>query len=163
VIYFFDTSALVKRYALEDGRKWVQSVTDPVVANPIYIARIAGAEGIAAFMKKVRDGKIISADADRFMSDFRFDFANQYQIIEITESVVARAMALIQSHKLRGYDGVQLAVALTVNDLMLSIGMPRGMSSLPLVSADDDLNAAAAAEGLMVEDPRGQDADDRVP
>src|SRR6266446_5631640 len=106
-IYFFDSSALVKRYALEDDRKWVQDVTDPVAANPIYIARIAGAETIAAFMKKVRETKMPPSDAARFISDFRLDFASQYQIIEITAPVVARAMGLIESHKLRGYDGVQ--------------------------------------------------------
>ena len=143
----------------------MQTITDPVAANPIYIARIAGAEGVAAFMKKVREGEMVSADAIRVISDFKFDFSNQYRIIEITDTVIARAMALIESHKLRGYDGVQLAVALEVNDLIYSTGMPAiGPSMLSLVSADDDLNIAASAEGLMVEDPRGHlDADDKVP
>jgi len=108
---------------------------------------------------------MVSADAIRVISDFKFDFSNQYRIIEITDTVIARAMALIESHKLRGYDGVQLAVALEVNDLIYSTGMPAiGPSMLSLVSADDDLNIAASAEGLMVEDPRGHlDADDKVP
>lgn len=154
-LYFFDTSALVKRYALEDGRIWVQAITDPAAANQIYVARIAGAEGTAAFMRKVRDGKILATDAAKFISDFRLDFANQYQIIEITDVVIARAMALIESYQLRGYDGVQLAVALEVNDLIMSSGMPAvGVSSLRLVSADDELNLAAAAEGLIVENPQ---------
>src|SRR6266850_4794125 len=99
-IYFFDSSALVKRYALEDGRRWVQAITDPTAANPIYIARIAGAETLAAFTRKVRETKILAADAARFISDVRLDFDSQYQIIEITAAVVARAMALIESHKL---------------------------------------------------------------
>lgn len=164
-LYFFDTSALVKRYALEDGRIWVQGVTDPAVANQIYVARIAGAEGVAAFMKKVREREIVVADAARFISDFRLDFASQYQIIEITDVVVARAMALIESHQLRGYDGVQLAVALEVNDLIMSTGMPAvGVSALTLVSADDDLNRAASSEGLSVENPRAHvHPDDTTP
>jgi len=162
---YFDTSALVKRYALEDGRRWVQAVTDPSAANPIYIARIAGAEGVAAFMKKAREGEIASADAARVIADFRFDFANQYQTLEITDTVIARAMTLIESHKLRGYDGVQLAVALELNDLTLAAGIAAsGASVLSLVSADDDLNVAAGAEGLIVEDPRSHlDAKDKVP
>ena len=163
-IYFFDSSALVKRYALEDGRKWVQAITDPVAANPIYIARIAGAETLAAFMKKVRETKILAADAAKFISDFRLDFAHQYQIIEITDPVVARAMTLIEAHKVRGYDGVQLAVALELNDLILSTGMSViGVPALTLVSADDELNQAAASEGLMVDDPRDHlHADDKT-
>ncbi|HWN10911.1 MAG TPA: type II toxin-antitoxin system VapC family toxin [Pyrinomonadaceae bacterium] len=160
-LYFFDTSALVKRYALEDGRIWVQAVTAPAAGNPIYIARIAGAETVAAFMKKVRDRKIAVADVAKFISDFRLDFANQYQIIEITDAVVTRAMVLIESHKLRGYDGVQLAAALELNDLVLSSGMPAvGVSALTLVSADDELNQAALSEGLLVEDPRARVAPD---
>jgi predicted nucleic acid-binding protein len=154
-IYFFDSSALVKRYALEDGRKWVQAITDPAVANRIHVARIAGAEVIAAFMRKVRGGETTAAVAAKLIADFRLDFASQYQIIEITDVVVARAMMLIESRKLRGYDGVQLAVALELNDLMLAAGMPvLGVSALTLVSADDELNSAGVAEGLILEDPR---------
>jgi predicted nucleic acid-binding protein len=164
-IYFFDSSALVKRYALEDGRRWVQAVTDPTAANPIYIARIAGAETLAAFMKKVRETKILAADAAKCISDFRLDFVNQYQIIEITGAVVDRAMTLIESRKLRGYDGVQLAAALEVNDLILSTGMSLiGVPALTLVSADAELNEAGASEGLMVVDPRRHlHPDDRTP
>lgn len=153
-IYFFDTSALVKRYALEDGRKWVQGLTEPAATNRIYIARITGAEVIAAIMQNLRVGHTTSADATKGIADFRFDFANQYQVIEITDAVVARAMALIESHKLRGYDGVQLATALEVNNLILSTGLPAvGVSALTLASADGDINVAARVEGLRVENP----------
>lgn len=154
-IYFFDSSALVKRYALEEGRKWVQAITNPAVANRIHIARIAGAEVISAFMRKVRGGGTTATVAAKLIADFRLDFDSQYQIIEITEVVIARAMTLIESHKLRGYDGVQLAAALELNDLVLSAGMPiLGVPALTLASADGDLNSAGVAEGLILEDPR---------
>jgi predicted nucleic acid-binding protein len=164
-LYFFDTSALVKRYALEDGRKWVQGLTDPAISNQIYIARITGAEVIAAIMQNVRERHTTSADATKVIADFRFDFANQYQVVEITEAVVARAMALIESYKLRGYDGVQLATALELNDLILSTGLPAaGGSALSLASADGDINLAAAAEALSVENPQTYlHPDDKTP
>lgn len=164
-IYFFDTSALVKRYALEDGRKWVQGLTDPAAPNRIYVARITGAEVIAAIMQNLRKGHTTSADAAKGIADFRFDFANQYQIIEITNAVVARAMALIEAHKLRGYDGVQLAAALELNDAILSTGLSAvAASSLTLASADGDINLAAPAEGLNVEDPHTYlHPDDKTP
>ena len=143
----------------------MQNVTDPAAGNRIHVARIAGAEVTAAIMRKVRNGEVTAADAIRIVADFRHDFANQYQIIEINEVVILRAMALIESHRLRGYDGVQLAAALELNDLISSIGMPAAVAStLTLVSADDDLNLAAIAEGLMLEDPRSHlDVDDKVP
>jgi predicted ATP-dependent endonuclease of OLD family len=50
---------------------------------------------------------------------------------------------------------VQLAAALEVNDLIMSTGMRAvGVSALTLVSADNELNLAAAAEGLIVENPQ---------
>jgi predicted nucleic acid-binding protein len=153
-IYFFDTSALVKRYALEDGRLWVQSITDPAAANRIYVARITGAEVIAAIKLKERERHITAADAAKVIADFRYDFVNQYQIIEITDAVVTRAMSLIETHVLKGYDGVQLAAAVEINNLITAIGMPAaGVPALTLVAADKQLNTAAVAEGLTVENP----------
>lgn len=164
-IYFFDTSALVKRYALEDGRKWVHGITDPAVANRIYVARITGAEVIAAIRKNVRDGDTSPADAAKVIADFRYDFANQYQIIEVTDTVVARAMALIESRTLKGYDGVQLAAAVEIDNLISAIGVQTaGALSLTLVSADKQLNRAAASEGLTVENPENHlHPDDKTP
>jgi len=64
-------------------------------------------------------------------------------------------MALIEAYKLRGYDGVQLAAALEVNDLVIALGMAVvGVSALTLVSADNDLNLAATGERLIVENPQ---------
>jgi hypothetical protein len=58
-------------------------------------------------------------------------------------------MLLAETHGLRGYDAMQLATALEVNTLRIVSGLP----PLTLVSADVELNAAAIAEGLTVEDP----------
>lgn len=86
--YYFNSSALVKRYVNETGTAWVISITD----------------------------------------------------------------SLAEAHDLRGYDATQLAAAMDVNAYGLASGMPK----LILVSADSDLNAAAAAEGLNVDDPNAR-------
>jgi predicted nucleic acid-binding protein len=59
------------------------------------------------------------------------------------------AIDLTRRHKLRGYDAVQLASALTANSAL----MAEGFSGLVFVSADDDLLVAANAESLAVENP----------
>jgi uncharacterized protein len=163
-VYFFDSSALVKRYTPEDGTKWVQALTDPAVGNDIYIARITGAETIAAIRKKVRNRQVDESDAKKVITDFRRDFTNQYQIIEITDQVVSRAMSLIESHILAGYDGVQLAASMEINDELLAIGMPVvGVPALTLISADNQLTTAAGEEGLVVEDPNKHPSpDDKI-
>jgi len=50
--YFFDSSALVKRYVREKGTDLVKAIIDPDAANEIYIARISGAEVVAAIARR---------------------------------------------------------------------------------------------------------------
>jgi predicted nucleic acid-binding protein len=160
-VYFFDSSALVKRYVDEDGSGWVRAITDPAALNDIHVSRITGAEVLAAVTKRKRQGDISAAEAARFIADFRHDFARQYLPIEVTGAVVAHAMDIIESHPLKGYDAVQLATALAVSGHLAALGAatPRGSVTsssfmLSFVTADDALDKAAIAEGLIVENPR---------
>jgi hypothetical protein len=58
-------------------------------------------------------------------------------------------MVVAPKHRLRAYDAVQLAVALEVQRLQQNAGL----GPVVLVSSDRNLNAAAEADGLSVEDP----------
>jgi uncharacterized protein len=147
--YFCDSSAIVKRYVTEIGSAWVVSITAPVVGNDIHLVRITGVEVVSAITRVSRSGRISVAEAANSISDFRSDFANQYQIVEVTHGLLNRAMTLAETHALRGYDAVQLAAALEVNAHYIGRGEP----PVTLVSADVELNTAAAAEGLAVDDP----------
>ena len=156
-LYFFDSSALVKRYAAEAGSTWVGQVTDPKSGNKIYIATITGVEVISAVMKKVRVTKspLAPGDAQKAIADFRHDFGSQYELLSVTDSLVKRAMALPEKYKLRGYDAVQLAAALIINAESVQQGIPAtGVPPLVLVASDDDLLKAAEAEGLAIDNPR---------
>jgi uncharacterized protein len=154
-IYYFDSSGLVKRYVSEVGSSWVISLTDPAAGNHIYVASITGVEVPAAINKRVRPGDINAADAATAIANFEYDLANQYNTLEVTETLLKNAAALTSKYKLRAYDAVQLAAAMEINQQLLALGMPAaGMPALTLISADGDLNNAAAAEGLNVDDPR---------
>ncbi len=67
----------------------------------------------------------------------------------MTPELLDEAMRLGNAHSLRAYDAVQLAVALEVN----RSHQADGFAPVTLISADRDLNAAAIAEGVTVEDP----------
>lgn len=69
--------------------------------------------------------------------------------VDLTPRLMARAMGRAETHALRGYDAVQCAVAVEIH----CARQARGMPVLTLVSADAALHTAAAAEGLLVEDP----------
>lgn len=147
-VYFFDSSAIVKQYVSEVGSTWVRSITDSQAANRIYLAGITGPEVVAAVVRRQRAGSISAENAAAVLSDFRQDFAAAYRVVHVSAVLVVRAMNVAERHGLRGYDAVQLAAALRVNDECQALGLP-----LTLVSADGELNDAARADGLMVEDP----------
>ncbi len=147
--YFFDSSAIVKRYLVEVGTPWVTAIVDLAAGNRVYLARITFVEVISAITRKVRGSGLSSAGATKEISDFRQDFANEYFIIELNPTLIESAADLAESHALRAYDAVQLTAALTINAELIASGVP----GITLVSADGPLNTAAIAEGLAVDDP----------
>jgi predicted nucleic acid-binding protein len=144
--YFVDSSALVKRYVQEDGTAWVRSLTHYRTGNQIFLARITIVEVTSAIARRRGGRTIRSAQASSFLLRFRTHVAGRYTILEVTPGLLADATTLANRHELRAYDAVQLAVALELNRI--------SQGGIVLVSADKDLNAAATAEGLPVEDPR---------
>jgi len=126
-VYFTDSSALAKRYVIETGAVWLRALLNPSTGAVVVVAHITAVELIAAFTRRERGGSLAPADAATARTDFRTDLANEYQVTEITEARLNRAMALAESHGLRGYDAVQLAVALDVNTeflAMVSLRLP---------------------------------------
>ena len=147
--YFLDSSAVVKRYVQEAGTQWVNDLIDPAAGNDIYLARVTGVEVVSALIRRGRDDTMSDEDVSAALAQFRKDFAGEYQALEMTAPVLARAMSLAEAHALRGYDAIQLAAASEVNDFCLAAGLP----TCVLVSADDALNLAATTEGLTVDNP----------
>lgn len=148
-IVFLDSSAVVKRYVPETGSAWVQGLTNPATGNLLYVARITGAEVVSAVTRRQRRGQITPPDAAVALTAFRRDFPIAFLVIEITAPVAERAMDTAERHGLRGYDAVQLAAALELRDGCRRAGLP----DPPIITADAELNAAARAEGLPVDDP----------
>jgi predicted nucleic acid-binding protein len=146
-VYFFDTSALAKRYVAETGSAWVRQISHPTTGNKIYIVSITGVEVISALMKRVREASLTLNDAQSAIADFRNDFDKQYIRLDVTGSLIQRAMGLPEKHKLRAYDAVQLAAALAISAQSLQQGIPAtGVPSLVVVASDQELLLPALAE-----------------
>jgi uncharacterized protein len=147
-IYFLDSSAIAKHYVREQGSDWIASILDPTSRHAIHWARISGVEVVAAITKRLRIGSIPPSVATAALARFRADFGSFPRVTEISAQIISRAMDLSEKHTLRGYDAVQLAAAMTVHEGAIAVG-----SAATLVSAGDELNVAAVAEGLQVENP----------
>ena len=147
--YYFDSSALVKRYVSETGSNWVCGLLDPGLKHEAFIAAMTPVEIIAALARRARGKTIVQADAAIAILRFRADLRTSYQVVELTDALLTQAMSLAETYALRGYDAVQLAAALAVNALCVQNELP----PLVFVSADGELNAVAAGSGLAVENP----------
>lgn len=148
-IYFLDSSALVKRYISETGSAWILGLFYPTLDNEFFVAAITGVEIVAAITRRKRNGSITATDATFVCNQLRSDLQTDYQVIEITEGIIDSGMALAEACGLRGYNAVQLAAGLTVNELCIA----NGLSPIIFVSADNELNLATVNEGLLVENP----------
>jgi predicted nucleic acid-binding protein len=147
--YYFDSSGLVKWYVVEAGTPWVDRILSPRSGHEVYTVRVAGAEVVAAFAIRLRTGTLTLAEAQAATARFRADLRHVFVMVDVTESLVDAAMTMAERHGLRGYDAIHLASALSVQGMRAASSRPQ----ITFVSADGRLNAAAAAEGLPVEDP----------
>lgn len=147
--FFFDTSALAKRYIIEIGSNWVTNVCAPSSNNFIFIAEITTVELTAAITRRSRGGTLTVAHATTALNQFDADLLNEYFVLEVDSAILTEAKGLAKIHGLRGYDAVQLAVATAFNREQVAVGLP----IITLVSADIELLNAAQTEGLLTENP----------
>ena len=113
--YFVDSSGLVKRYVREIGTPWVRRLTRRSPSTVIYIARITMVEVTSAVARRHKGRTLTSKEASSILHRFRQHLAGRYTVLEITPALFDEAMRLANTHALRAYDAVQLAVALEIN------------------------------------------------
>jgi predicted nucleic acid-binding protein len=147
--YFFDSSALVKRYVREAGSRWVQSVTAFTTANMVFACRITWVEVLSALARLQREGNIDPAAMTATFDLFQHDWTTQYQIIELDHSITELAGQLAQKYPLRAYDSIQLASALNFYPFFAAIDP----QIFTFVCADERLLTVAQSEGMPVENP----------
>jgi predicted nucleic acid-binding protein len=136
VITYFETSAFVKLVVDEESSDQAGALWD--ASDFLLTSRLTYAETRAALAAARRDrrlsGKALT-DAKVGLDD-RFD---ELDVVEVTESIVRSAGDLCEIHRLRGYDAVHLASALTIL-----------APDLALATWDRELAEAGRASGLDV-------------
>jgi predicted nucleic acid-binding protein len=147
--FYFDSSALVKLYVAETGSEWVNTAVQAEEQARVWIAKIGIVEAASAIARHHRTGNITSPKRDLLFQALLFDSRNRLALISESNKIIALAVNITQKHPLRGYDAVHLAAALELNKQLSE----NQLSSIIFVSADENLNQAAFAEGLTVENP----------
>lgn len=147
--YYFDSSALIKRYITEDGTDWVRTIVMRSAGHIIVLSRITTVEMVSALARRKREGSISSRQMRAIRHLIERHETREYSILGLTGVVAKLAEDLLNRHVLRAYDAVQLATALQANAQLSAARL----SSLVFASADKRLLLAADNEGLPIEDP----------
>ncbi len=148
--FFLDASAIIKRYLVEQGSEWIIHLVDSSAKNTIILSEITMAEVAAGLAGRRRAMNGLSEDEYKLaLSDFLHHCHTEYQLTPVKRSIIDLAVSLTQRHRLRGYDAVQLAAALTANRMLTGAGL----AVLTFVAADNDLLAAAQSEGMAAKNP----------
>jgi hypothetical protein len=134
---YFDTSALVKRYVNEAGRREVLQLLrhHDVVTSAILPVEIRG-----ALRRRASEGSLAAARMAEILRRVATDRA-YWTLVEVGREVLAGAEVLVATHPLRTLDAIHVASAQLFSSRLAA-------PELIFVSADRRQTAAAAAGGL---------------
>lgn len=151
--YFLDASAVVKLYVVEPGSSAVRNMLRGAVVNPpssrVFRCDLSLPETVSALLQIERSPTaarrgISRAALRQMLPKVRSDFTADSPLAVVPASDCMRVAAdLVERHRLRPADAVQLAAA-----LQLKAGIPA--PELRFVSGDHEQCRAAEAEGLHV-------------
>jgi predicted nucleic acid-binding protein len=142
VIFFADSSALIKLYLAEDGSDHMRAVTD----RPFAVSLLAYGEIHAAFARRRRDGLIAATEYEDLRQRFAEDW-DQLMQVPVSREALAPIPRLCERYPLRGADALQLASALLLRSRELEV---------TFACSDRRLLEAADGEGLATFDPGHQ-------
>ena len=105
---FLDTSALAKRYVVEQGSDTVLDICER--ADSLIIAVVAVPELISAFCRLQREGRITGRQYAALKQDFFTDIADVL-LCDTTPEVLQHAISMLEQFPLRGMDAIHIGAA----------------------------------------------------
>ena len=139
--YYFDTSALVKRYHKEKGTVIVDDIIDG--EGEIYVSTLGIVEMTSVFMRLKISGALNEKKYKRITEIFFSDVESRYIPVPFSDEHIVAAIQLIEKHNLRTLDSLHLAIAIDIDSNRDCI----------FVSADKKLLEAAKKEGFKIINP----------
>jgi predicted nucleic acid-binding protein len=136
---YFDTSALVKRYVDETGRREVLRL---LRLHECVTSVLLPVELRSALRRRGADGTLDEERAAEIMTRLATDRVF-WTLVEVTRDVLTAAETLVASHPLRTLDALHVASAQLFAARV-------GSARLLFVSADTRQTSAAAALGMTV-------------
>jgi predicted nucleic acid-binding protein len=136
---YFDTSALIKRYVDEPGRREVLQL---LRSHECVTSAVLPVELRSALRRRASEGTLDEERVPEILKHFATDRAF-WTLVEVTSEVLAAAERLVATHPLRTLDAVHVASAQVFATRLAAIG-------LVFVSADKRQTDVAAAAGMTI-------------
>jgi len=145
-LYYLETSALVKLYVREPGTEGLLRLASRSVENHFAVLSLSQVELRSAIRRRERAGDISTTIASLLLDRFEQHMETRFLRQVLSDTVVDRAVKLVDLHALRAYDAVQLAGCLTLKVLS-------GSEAPVFVCSDRQLLSAAQSEHLTTLNP----------
>ena len=149
--FYFDASALVKRYTQEVGSDKVNFLFDNIPLDRLMCSVLGAVEVFWICVRKRNDGRITPQDFAQAIVHLNREVIaedSDFTTILIHKLLIWASMDLIETHSLNSVDSIVLRSALEVATLLRKAG-----DELVLVASDQRLLRAAQAEGILVFNP----------
>jgi predicted nucleic acid-binding protein len=145
---FWDASALVKAYTVEDGTPNVKSAM-ALRGVRGFLTDFVALEVITALGKKYRSNQITRSVYRRALKEFREDFPGGFNVVEVEPDTREQSHRLAEKYQRLGTSALDI-LHLASATQAAAFCHPR---PLVLLCADKPLIEAARAEGLDVYNP----------
>ncbi len=149
--FYFDASALVKRYTRESGSDKMLFLFRNVPLERLLCLTIGAMEVFWICVRKRNDGRITSHQFERVVTHLKREVINRqsnFRTVSLPDSLVWDSMDLIETHSLNSVDALVLRSALNIATELRNAG-----DTLVLAASDQRLLRAARTEGLQVFNP----------
>lgn len=104
--YFFDTSALAKRYMVEKGTTWVVKMTSrPFQNHEVFLSQLTIVEVVSALARRIREGLSTSQDMVHLRASLKTQ-RRHWQVIGVTYAQIDKAQDFLTQYPLRAYDAM---------------------------------------------------------
>lgn len=139
MIIYTDSSALVKKYSLEQDSAYVTNCLER--ADMIAISVVGYAEILSALGRKKRDNNLTEKDFKTLAEAFEEDWKS-YMLVEVSAAVNALIKQILLDFPLRGFDSIHLASARLLKNIT--------KREIAFLAYDEKLVNAAEISGLII-------------
>lgn len=145
-VYYFETSALVKRYLEEQGSKQVNRLFESRTDQDAFASSRFTTLEVEATVARLHRANLLSEQLyGSILSAYLSDLEGFFLVLPISGSLLSSSVEAVKNYALRAGDAIHLATVLRIRDSL--------NEDVTLVTSDQELVQAGAEAGLTVIDP----------